>query len=84
MNWLPWSCRKVSPRARSLAETTKTVAHALTDRLQSLEPRAALGGIDANQLQRAMVDGKEYGGVAFLNGERCGRVRAPHLIHTLD
>jgi len=39
------------------------VAHTLPDRFQSLEPRAAHSGMDADQFQRAMIDNEKYGGV---------------------
>lgn len=83
MNWLAVVVSQGQPPSHILAESPKTVAYALSGRLQSLESRAALGGMDADQFQRAMIDSEKYGGVAFHDGKRCGHVRAPHLVHAL-
>src|SRR5579871_3055056 len=58
-------------------------AYGLTDRLESLEARAALRGVDADALGRAVVDGSEDGDVALGERVRGRRVCPPHLVGAL-
>jgi len=64
------------------AKDTKAMAHALANRLQGFETRPALGGVDADTLQRTVILRQEDRCVAFRRSHRRGRVRAPHSMHS--
>src|SRR4051812_36768044 len=57
-------------------------ADGLPDRLQGLEPVGAAGGVDADALGRAVVDGDEHRGLT-LAGHHRGQVGPPHHVDPL-
>ena len=68
-SWLtycdPLSWRRVRPDALPSPMAPNRSAHPLADRLQRLEARASLGGVQPHAGGRAMVDGHEDGDCAF-------------------
>src|SRR3712207_8667233 len=55
--------------------------HALPDRLKRLEAVAGGGGMAADALAGAVVDGDEDPGPALGRGDGLGHVGAPHHVH---
>src|SRR5436305_909978 len=72
------------PQAGSdaLGEAAMASADGLPDRLQGLEPAGAAGGVDADALGRAVVDGHEHRGLT-LAGHHRGQVGPPHHVDPL-
>src|SRR5436305_13019758 len=67
----PWSWRTARPRADILREPAEVAPHALAERLQGLGAVRVEGGVDADALGRAVIDGDEHRGLA-LAGDRGG------------
>src|SRR3954464_15503235 len=65
-----------------LAEAPVASADGLPDRLQGLEPVGAAGGVNADALGRAVVDGHEHRGLT-LAGHHRGQVGPPHHVDPL-
>src|SRR3954467_6149113 len=65
-----------------LGEGAMASADGLPDRLQGLEPVGAAGGVDADALGRAVVDGDEHRGLT-LAGHHRGQVGPPHQVDPL-
>ena len=59
-------------------EAAEVLPHALAERLQRLEAVARLGGVQADALARAVVDGDEDVDLALAGGDGRGHVGAPH------
>ena len=68
------------PCGDPLVEAAELLAHALAERLQRLEAVAREGGVDADALAGAVIDGHEHTDLAFLGGDGGGHVRPPHLV----
>src|SRR3712207_9550661 len=64
-----------------LGEAAEAAPHALADRLERLEAGGAEGGVDADALGRAVVDGDEHRGLALAQGHGLGHV-GPHITTT--
>src|SRR5690349_24747753 len=65
-----------------VGEAAEVVAHALTDRFECLEAGGARRGVDADALDRAMVDRNEHRRRALARYRR-GQIGAPHRVHRL-
>src|SRR5918998_4726412 len=63
-------------------EATEVAPHALPDRLQRLEAVRVPGGMDADAVDRAVVDGDEHRRLT-LAGDGRGRIGAPEGVHGL-
>ena len=59
---------------RVLLDATETLGDTLPDRLERLVAGAVQGGVDADALRRAVIDGDEHRDLAVLEGERGGHV----------
>jgi hypothetical protein len=66
-----------------LLDAAEALGDALPDRLQRLVPGAVQGGVDADALGRAMVDGDEDRDLALLHREAGRHVGAPHRVDGL-
>src|SRR5690242_8770278 len=65
-----------------LGEAAEMLAHALADRFERLEAGGARCGVDADALDRAMVDGDEHRR-RTLAGDGRSQVRTPHRVDRL-
>src|SRR5919112_5633323 len=66
---------------RVLLDAAEVAQDALAHWLERLEAVAGAGGMAADALAGAMVDGNEHPGPAFSEGDSLGHVGAPHEIH---
>src|SRR3954464_2990586 len=66
---------------RVLLDAAEVAQHALAHRLECLEAVAGAGGMVADALARAVVDGDENPGPTFFDGHGLGHVGAPHRVH---
>src|SRR5919202_911685 len=69
------------PLGRVLLDAAELAQNALAHRLERLEAVARAGGMAADALAGAMVDGDEDPGPAFSEGHGLGHVGAPHHVH---
>src|SRR3982751_6895459 len=69
------------PLGDAAADRAEVAQDALTDRLERLEAVAGAGGMAADALAGAVVDGDEDPGPAFSEGHSLGHIGAPHDIH---
>ena len=67
---LPWSWRMARPLAASFSTPPRCLVTPCLERLKRLVAGAVQGGVDADALRRAVVDGDEHGDLAMLKGER--------------
>ena len=74
----------IMPHLQSLraasGEGPELSAHPLPDRLQRLKPRGRGRCMDADALERAVIDGHEHRHRALLQRHRARGIGAPHLI----
>ena len=80
MYWAPVVVADGQAAGGVLRERPEVAAHALADRLESLEACCPRRGVDPDAFGRAMVDGDEHRGLP-LAGPGRGQVGAPHLVH---
>ena len=73
----------VRPSATFASNRPKCSLHALPQRLQGLEAVAALGGVQADALARAVIDGHEDVGRPLAGGDGGRHVGAPHRVRLL-
>ena len=62
-------------------DASEVAQHALAHRLERLEAVAGAGGMAADALAGAVVDGNEHSGPAFAQGHGLGHVGPPHGVH---
>src|SRR4051812_15963300 len=64
-----------------LLDPAEVTQHALAHRLECLEAVAGAGGMVADALAGAVVDGNEHPGPPLAQGDGLGHVGAPHYVH---
>src|SRR4051794_7051436 len=70
----------IATPGRVLRKRPEAVEHAMVDRLQGREAGCPGGGVDADALGRAVVDGDEHGSLSLASPGR-RQVGAPHRVH---